>query len=51
MSTPYYVSPEQIRQDKEDFVRRGIAQAKEVVVLEYRDGLLMVAENPRKNDL
>ena len=48
MSTPYYVSPEQIRQDKEDFVRHGIAQAKEVVVLEYRDGLLMVAENPRK---
>lgn len=48
MSTPYYVSPEQIRQDKEDFVRRGIAQAKEVVVLEYKDGLLMVAENPRK---
>lgn len=48
MSTPYYVSPEQIRQDKEDFVRHGIAQAKEVVVLEYQDGLLMVAENPRK---
>lgn len=48
MSTPYYVSPEQIRQDKEDFVRRGIAQAKEVVVLEYRNGLLMIAENPRK---
>ena len=48
MSTPYYVSPEQIRQDKEDFVRRGIAQAKEVVVLEYQEGLLMVAENPRK---
>ena len=51
MSTPYYVSPEQIRQDKEDFVRRGIAQAKEVVVLEFRDGLLMVAENPRKTTL
>ena len=48
MSTPYYVSPEQIRQDKEDFVRRGIEQAKEVVVLEYRHGILMVAENPRK---
>lgn len=48
MSTPYYVSPEQIRQDKEDFVRRGIQQAKEVIVLEYRNGLLMVAENPRK---
>ncbi len=49
MSTPYYVSPEQIRQDKEDFVRRGIEQAKEVVVLEYENGLLMVAENPRKS--
>ncbi len=48
MSTPYYVSPEQIRQDKEDFVRRGIQQTKEVIVLAYRDGLLMVAENPRK---
>ena len=48
MSTPYYVSPEQIWEDKRDFVRRGIEQAKEVVVLAYNDGLLMVAENPRK---
>lgn len=48
MSTPYYVSPEQIWQDKRDFVRRGIEQAKEVIVLEYKDGLLMAAENPRR---
>lgn len=48
MSTPYYVSPEQIREDKRDFVRRGIEQAKEVVVLGYKNGLLMVAENPRR---
>ncbi len=48
MSTPYYVSPEQIWEDKKDFVRRGIEQAKEVVALAYKDGLLMVAENPRK---
>ena len=48
MSTPYYVSPEQIWEDKKDFVRRGIEQAKEVVALEYKDGLLMVAENPRR---
>ena len=48
MSTPYYVSPEQIWEDKRDFVRRGIEQAKEVVVLGYKDGLVMVAENPRR---
>lgn len=48
MSTPYYVSPEQIWEDKRDFVRRGIEQAKEVVVLAYENGLLMVAENPRR---
>ncbi len=48
MSTPYYVSPEQIWEDKRDFVRRGIEQAKEVVVLGYKNGLLMVAENPRR---
>ena len=34
MSTPYYVSPDQIWEDKKDFVNRGIEQAKEVIVLE-----------------
>ena len=48
MSTPYYVSPEQIWEDKKVFVDRGIEQAKEVIVLAYKDGLLMVAENPRR---
>ena len=46
MSTPYYVSPEQIMQDKSDFVRTGIERAKEVIVLEYQNGIVMVAENP-----
>ena len=46
MPAPYYVSPEQIMQEKEDFARKGIEKAKEVIVLEYRDGILMVAENP-----
>ena len=48
MSTPYYVSPDQIWEDKKVFVDRGIEQAKEVIVLEYNNGLLMVAENPRR---
>ena len=46
MPAPYYVSPEQIMQEKEDFARKGIEKAKEVIVLEYRGGILMVAENP-----
>ena len=46
MSTPYYVSPEQIMQDKADYARKGIEQAREVVVLEYKNGIVVVAENP-----
>ncbi|MCZ6680663.1 MAG: proteasome subunit alpha [Candidatus Poribacteria bacterium] len=46
MPAPYYVSPEQIMQEKEDFARKGIEKAKEVIVLEYQHGLVMVAENP-----
>lgn len=46
MSSPYYVSPEQIIQDKRDLAQRGIEQAKEVIALEYNNGIVMVAENP-----
>jgi len=46
MSSPYYVSPEQIIQDKRDLANRGIEQAKEVIALEYARGIVMVAENP-----
>ena len=46
MPAPYYVSPEQIYLEKEDFARKGIEKAKEVIVLEYQDGIMMVAENP-----
>ena len=46
MASPYYVSPDQIMQDKSDFVHKGIDQAKEVIVLEYVEGIVLVAENP-----
>ncbi|MDE0040867.1 MAG: proteasome subunit alpha [Candidatus Poribacteria bacterium] len=46
MSSPYYVSPEQIIQDKRDLAQRGIEQAKEVIALEYNSGIVLVAENP-----
>jgi proteasome alpha subunit len=46
MPMPYYVSPEQLMKDKGDYARKGIARGKSVVALEYRDGILFIAENP-----
>ncbi|MAT61260.1 MAG: proteasome subunit alpha [Micrococcales bacterium] len=48
MSMPFYVSPEQVMKDKADFARKGIARGRSVVVVEYADGILFVAENPSR---
>lgn len=48
MSVPFYVSPEQIIKDKADYARKGIARGRSVVVLQYEDGILFVAENPSR---
>ena len=45
MSTPYYVSPEQLMKDRADFARKGIARGRSVIVTTYTDGIVMVAEN------
>ena len=45
MPTPYYVSPEQLMKDKADYARKGIGRGKSVVVMEYADGILFLAEN------
>ena len=45
MTTPFYVSPEQWMKDKADYARKGIARGRSVVVLQYADGILFVAEN------
>ncbi|MEJ7705878.1 MAG: proteasome subunit alpha [Nocardioidaceae bacterium] len=45
MTTPFYVSPEQLMKDRADFARKGIARGRSVVVVQYVDGLLFVAEN------
>jgi proteasome alpha subunit len=49
MSMPFYVSPEQIIKDKADYARKGIARGRSVVVLQYADGILFVAENPSRS--
>lgn len=46
MSSPYYVSPEQLMKDKADYARKGIARGRSVIVLEYADGIIFIAENP-----
>lgn len=46
MPLPYYVSPEQIMKDKAEYARKGISRGKAIVAIEYRDGVLLVAENP-----
>ncbi len=48
MSMPFYVSPEQIIKDKADYARKGIARGRSVIVLQYGDGILFVAENPSR---
>jgi proteasome alpha subunit len=43
---PFYVSPEQMTQDKAEFARKGIARGRSLVTLEFEGGILLVAENP-----
>src|SRR3954452_16953988 len=45
---PFYVSPEQSVKDKADYARKGIARGRSVVVVQYGDGILFVAENPSR---
>ncbi|HEY0890544.1 MAG TPA: proteasome subunit alpha [Nocardioides sp.] len=46
MSTPFYVSPEQLMKDRADFARKGISRGRSVVAVQYADGILFVSENP-----
>ena len=48
MTVPFYVSPEQIIKDKADYARKGIARGRSVIVMQYVDGILFLAENPSR---
>jgi proteasome alpha subunit len=45
VTTPFYVSPEQLMKDRADFARKGIGRGRSVVVVQYADGICFVAEN------
>ncbi len=49
MSVPYYVSPEQVLQDRADYARKGISRGKSLVAMTFKSGVLVVAENPSKS--
>ncbi len=45
MSMPFYVSPEQVMQDKAEYARKGVGRGKPSVTMEFEDGVLLMAEN------
>ena len=46
MPLPFYVSPEQMMQDKAEYARKGISKGRSIIALENKQGVLLVAENP-----
>ncbi len=46
MSFQPYVPPEQLTKDRSEYARKGISRGRSVVAVEYRDGILFLAENP-----
>ncbi|MCP9446518.1 MAG: proteasome subunit alpha [Nitrospira sp.] len=46
MPLPYYVSPEQMMQDKAEYAKKGIARGRSIIAMEYEDGILLTADNP-----
>lgn len=46
MALPFYVSPEQMMQDKAEYARKGITKGKSIIALAGKQGILLVAENP-----
>lgn len=46
MALPYYVSPEQVMQDKAEYAKKGISRGRSIIAMEYENGILLVADNP-----
>ncbi len=46
MPMPYYVSPEQMMQDKAEYAKKGIAKGRSIIAMEYAEGILLTADNP-----
>src|SRR5699024_7208476 len=49
MTTPFYVSPEQLMQDRAEFARKGILRGRSVLAASVDAGIVFVAENRSPN--
>ncbi|MBW2414536.1 MAG: proteasome subunit alpha [Deltaproteobacteria bacterium] len=45
MGTPFYVSPEQMYQDRAEYARKGIAKGRPIVAIDNAEGIVIMAEN------
>jgi proteasome alpha subunit len=48
MSTPFYVSPEQVMKDRAEYARKNIARGRDLVAMCCAPGVLLIADNPSK---
>ncbi len=46
MPLPFYVSPEQMVQDKAEYAKKGISKGRSSIALEFQNGILLLADNP-----
>ncbi|MEW6324931.1 MAG: proteasome subunit alpha [Nitrospirota bacterium] len=46
MAIPFYVPPQQMMQDKAEYAKAGIAKGRSTIAMEYRDGIVLAADNP-----
>ncbi|HIE64945.1 MAG: proteasome subunit alpha [Nitrospira sp.] len=46
MAMSYYVSPEQMMQDKAEYAKKGISKGRSTIAMEYKNGILLLADNP-----
>jgi proteasome alpha subunit len=42
---PFYVPPEQLVKDRQEFALKGVARGRAIVAMQYQDGILLLAEN------
>ncbi len=49
MALPYYVSPEQMMQDRAEYAKKGISKGRSIIAIEFTEGVLFVADNPSQS--
>ena len=49
MALPYYVSPEQMMQDRAEYAKKGISKGRSIIAMEFAEGVLFVADNPSQS--